>query len=144
MEQKQLQANKIILWLFRLAGICAIPILILNAYVDYKIFILFGANLHSFITYTIHDVPFYLFCIGLVYCSFKKFYPFLWLSPIFTFTTLQVSVPYFYNIITNSNTITMPFLTFLAVVNTMFILLTLITWILLLRKYLKSRAKHIC
>ena len=140
MVWKQLQTDKFILCLFRAVGIYAVPVFALNAYVDYKVFILFGANLHAFTNFTIYDITFYLFCFGLSYGSIKKFYPILWLSPIFAFTTLRNSIPYFYTLIVHPNTITMPFLTFLAILNSVFVLLSLFTWLLWLKKYLTNRA----
>jgi hypothetical protein len=126
--------DKLILWLFRIIGAYAIPVLALNAYADYKIFILFGENLHAFTTYTIQDIPFYLFCLGIIISSAKKFYPLLWLSPIATLIILKNEGSYFYQIIQQPDTITIPFMTFLAAITCIFVLLTLFTWILWVSK----------
>lgn len=140
MAWKQLQADKLNLWLFQIIGLLAIPMFLTHAYVDYKIFIVFGANLYAFTTFTIHNIPFYIFCIGLFVSSIKKFYGFLWFSPIFAFLVLRADGVYLYKLVFNPDTITISTLTYLSIFTCIFTLLTLITWLLWLKKYLKNRA----
>jgi hypothetical protein len=136
---QQLQINKITLLLFRIIGELAIPMFLTHAYVDYKIFIVFGADLHAFTTFTIHNMPFYIFCLGLLIASIKKFFNFLWFSPIFAFLVFRADGVYLYKLILNPDMITISALTYLSNFTCIFTGLTLTVWLMWLKIFLARK-----
>ena len=129
-----MQRNRLKILLFRSAGILAFPVLIMHAYADYRIFSIFGGTLHTFVKYTLPSIPYYIFWLGLFIASLKKWWAFLWLAPIFAFLVLRIEGVYLYKIIFNPNIITLPYLTYLAILASAVVILATITWIFWLVK----------
>lgn len=91
----------LMLFLFRLAGVLAVPVLAMGLFTDYYIFLGIWGNYNIMSQVLLKQVPALLVFAGTPIAAYKKYYPFLWMSLLYLPFAFSAELKY----LTSSNAI---------------------------------------
>lgn len=134
-----MRINRVLL-LFRLAGVLAVPVLALGLFTEYYLFLFFWGHYGVIFKTLLEQLPALLLFVGTPIASYKKFYPFLWVSLVYLPVSINREVSYLIDVIKNPDSVLFFYMNIyaaLAVVTEILLLIALVLW-----QYQKYQKRH--